>query len=181
MRKKQRRQEKKMEAPQLNSEDTVVEDQAAIETSTANREAAALEEQLAAERIAQARAMNEAAAEAKPAPAPEETMGSLASKGRDALLERLRAREAEKNVPSYVPPPRTERQLSQLELEMEAGRRAVAKHQAQLAARPNPPANHVKEGFSTPVYRPGDVVPDPKVPPSPEGFAAGTKPYSADV
>lgn len=141
--------------------------QAENEAQTSNREAAALEERLTAERVAQARMMNEqaeASVEVKPA-AQEETMMSLAAKGREALLHRMRQHEElTRNKPAYVPPPLTERQRSKLEEEMEAGRRAVQRHADQLAHRPPRVADPVKEGFSTPVHRPGLAVPDPKKP-----------------
>lgn len=84
----------------------------------------------------------------------------LAAQGRDVLLEQLR-QHAERNKPKeYVPPPRTERQMSALEEELAAGARAVQRNAAQQAAR-LPPPQDPKEGFTTPVYRPNDMVPDP--------------------
>jgi hypothetical protein len=84
----------------------------------------------------------------------------LAAQGREALLEGLR-QHAERSKPKeYVPPPRTERQMSALEEELEAGRKAQQKAEAQQASRPVP-ARDPAEGSSVPVYRPGDMVPDP--------------------
>lgn len=57
------------------------------------------------------------------------------------------------------PPAMTERQKSQIELEMEAGRRAVARHAAQAAHRPQPKPDPT-EGKTTPVFRPEDYVPN---------------------
>lgn len=106
---------------------------------------------------------------------------NVAAKGRDALAEQFRehARKTAENKKAYVPPPMTERQLSNREEEMAAGRKAVERAQAQKDSRPMPKAD-VKEGFTTPVYRPGDVVPDPKML-APSGFAAGTKQFNPDV
>lgn len=60
-------------------------------------------------------------------------------------------------VKEYVPPPRTERQMSQLEEELEAGRRRVAFNEAQQAARPpRPKAEVAAEGSTVPVMRPND-------------------------
>lgn len=61
-------------------------------------------------------------------------------------------------VPEYVPPPPTERQRTQIELEMEAGRRRVAQNVAHDAARPRP-VKDPTEGHTTPVFRPKDHVP----------------------
>lgn len=77
------------------------------------------------------------------------------------LLDALREHAKKSEAVEYVPPPRTARQMSALEEELEAGRRAQAKAEAQQASRPVNPAEPVKEGFTTPVYRPGDAVPDP--------------------
>jgi len=83
----------------------------------------------------------------------------LAAQGREVLLEQLRQHAERTKKPEYIPPPRTARQMSQLEEELEAGRRSQAKAQAQLDSRP-PPEKPVNEGFTTPVHRPGDFVPD---------------------
>jgi hypothetical protein len=84
---------------------------------------------------------------------------SLAAQGREALMEGLR-KHAEKKPAEYVPPPRTPRQMAALEAELEAGRRAQKRAAEQLAARPVP-TKDPNEGFTTPVYRPNDMVPDP--------------------
>lgn len=99
------------------------------------------------------------------------SIAGLAAQGREALLDALR-KHAEKPKPVYTPPAMTERQLSLREEELEAGRRAVARHAAQQAARPQPVEDRVKEGFTTPVYRPGDVRPDPTID-APSGVVAG--------
>jgi len=84
----------------------------------------------------------------------------LAAQGREVLLEQLRQHAERTKKPEYVPPPRTERQMSVLEAELEAGRRAQQKAAAQLASRPVP-TKDPNEGFINPVHRPNDVVPDP--------------------
>lgn len=96
-------------------------------------------------------------------PEPEMSLAAIASQGREALLDAMR-KHTEKKPPPYVPPPMTERQLSRREEELEAGRRAVARAQAQQAARPVQKEDRVKEGFTTPVYRPDNAVPDPTIP-----------------
>lgn len=116
----------------------------------AAEEANALRRKQLAERE---QALAEAAAQ-EPVP-----LVSLAAKGREALMEGLRQHALHK-PPEYVPPPRTERQMTQLEAELEAGRRAQQRHAAQQASRPAPERN-VNEGFTTPVHRPANMVPDP--------------------
>lgn len=87
------------------------------------------------------------------------TLIEVAAQGMDALHAAINAaRDAP--VPEYVPPPRTARQMTQLEAELAAGRRASERAKAQLAARPVP-VKDVSEGFTTPVYRPDDMVPHP--------------------
>lgn len=103
----------------------------------------------------------------------------LAAQGREALLEGLRQHQMRSKPPEYIPPPRTERQMSQLEAELEAGRRTQQRAAAQAAARPVPPKD-VSEGFTTPVYRPGDVVPDPTIPAA-GGSVAGSRQFGADA
>jgi hypothetical protein len=139
------------------------------------------EEAVQAKALAAAKALDEqvaAAMEGRPTstepvaiPEPEVSLASIASQGREALLDAMR-KHHEKKPPVYVPPPMTERQLSRREEELEAGRRAVARAQAQQAARPVPPEDRVKEGFTTPVYRPGNAVPDPTID-APSGTVAG--------
>ena len=88
------------------------------------------------------------------------SIAGLAAQGREALLDALRA-HTDKPKPEYVPPAMTERQLAAREAEFEAGRRSVARAQAQDALRPQPVADPKTEGFSTPTHRPNNMVPDP--------------------
>ena len=116
---------------------------------------------------------------AEPAPLIE-----VAAKGMDALHEALRQHQ-NRPVPEYVPPPRTSRPMSALQEELEAGRRAQARAQAQaqVAAEARAVAgkrNAANEGFTTPVHRPGDVVPDPTIP-SLSGAVAGTRLFGRDA
>lgn len=153
--------------------DIAMEDvQAQAESETSNREAAELEERLNAERIAQARNESDAAGEEME----RSTLIGAAAKGRDTLLAKLRE-HSQKPKEVYTPPPMTERQLSRREEEMEAGRKAVEKHQAQIAHRPIPPHDKREGGPSVPLHRPGNLVPDPTVA-NTSGFAAGTKVFS---
>jgi len=87
------------------------------------------------------------------------TLIGVAAQGMDALHEAIRAANAAPVV-EYVPPPRTERQMAQLEAELNAGRAAQLRAQAQQANRPPPPKDP-NEGFTTPVHRPDDMVPHP--------------------
>lgn len=92
------------------------------------------------------------------------TIAEAASRGRDGLREALAKRQKQiADEPKYTPPPRTERQMSALEAEMDAGRRANARHAAQQAARPAPPADKT-EGSVTPVKVDGTHVPKFKIP-----------------
>lgn len=94
-------------------------------------------------------------------------LADIASRGYEALHEAFRQhREAAANRKEYVPPPRTERQMSLLEEELEAGRkageRARQQQEASAAQRASEAAaQQLKEGFTTPVYRPDNIVPDP--------------------
>ncbi len=86
------------------------------------------------------------------------SIGSIASKGRDALMEQLRAHAAarqQKEEKPAVIPPLSERTLR----EMEGGRLAVARHEerAKLHRTPKPDAG---DGYMAPVYRPVDHVPN---------------------
>jgi hypothetical protein len=122
------------------------------------KEMAAAEEQNAARAkaiIDRQQAQLTAAQEADERP----TLIGLAAQGMDALHDAIRA-NSQTPVADYIPPPRTERQMTQLEQELEAGRRAQQKAQAQQDARPVP-VKDVSEGFTNPVHRPGDMVPDP--------------------
>lgn len=117
----------------------------------------------AAEEINQTRALKLAAQAEAPEPEPPVDMRELAAQGRDALHEQFRRHnENQAKQKAYVPPPRTERQMSALQEELEAGARANARSIAQQeAARPPAPVETANEGFTTPVYRPNDMVPDP--------------------
>lgn len=89
----------------------------------------------------------------------------LAAQGMDALHEALR-QHSNREPPVYVPPPRTNRQMTALEEELEAGRKRVEANEAhsQMAAEMRAKAaaeERAKEGFTTPVHRPGDTVPNP--------------------
>lgn len=146
---------------------------------TSARELAALEERIAAERKKASDAMQETAQPVPVnSPEEEEPMVSVMAKGLDYLHQKMRE-HANRPKPVYVPPPMTDGMRARIEEEQAAGRRAVEKHAAQQASRPVP-VRDPSEGFTTPVYRPGDVVPDPTVPAS-SGFAAGTKKFSADA
>lgn len=146
-------QEKTMEAATEKSAEPVAE-----QTGPTAKQMAEAEEANAARVVAQKHAEEQRAAKASEEPV---TIIGLAAQGRDVLLDALRKHAAETTKIEYVPPPRTERQMSALEEELEAGRRAQARAQAQLDARPVDRADPNKEGFITPVYRPGDMVPDP--------------------
>lgn len=84
----------------------------------------------------------------------------LAAQGHKQLHDAILAHR-NKPKPEYIPPPRTERQMSALAEELEAGRRAQQRAEEQQRSRPVEPTDASKEGFTTPVYRPGDMVPDP--------------------
>lgn len=157
-----------MEASQEKSEEAQAE-----QTGPTAKQMAAAEEQnqLRMKQLA-------AQAEAPPEPEPTSIM-EVASRGYDALQEAFAKHNAIKPK-EYVPPPRTERQMSALEEELEAGRRRVAQNEAQQASRPQPKPEPAKEGFTTPVYRPGDMVPDPTSPAT-SGFVGGTRQFGADA
>ena len=122
------------------------------------KDAAAAEERAMAERLRAAR-QNEA--DARELNAEPEMLVSVAAQGRETLLQKLREHRAKVEAkPVYVPPPRTARQQEALEAELEAGRRAQAKHQEQWDSRPQPKPDP-REGSSAPVFRPGSLVPDP--------------------
>lgn len=87
------------------------------------------------------------------------SIAGLASQGRDALVEKLREHMVKSAPKEYVPPERTERQMSQTEREMEAGRKAVARAAAQQAARPQP-QREASDGYTVPAFRPADHVPN---------------------
>jgi hypothetical protein len=170
-------QEKTMEATQQDQAEQTKEAQAEPIGPTAKQLAAAEEEN-----AVRARRLIELQNSQGTEPQPVSVIG-LAAQGREALLEGLRQHAAHSKPKEYVPPPRTARQMSQLEEELEAGRRSQEKAQAQLDARPIPPRDP-KEGFTTPVFRPNDVVPDPTVPATigRDGMsAAGTRKYGPDA
>lgn len=154
------------------SQEKPPEAQAEQSGATAKQMAAA-EEQNQVRRLALANQ-----AEAPPEPEATSIM-EVASRGYDALQEAF-AKHNAKKPKEYVPPPRTERQMSALQEELEAGRRRVAQNEEQLASRTQPKPEPAKEGFTTPVYRPGDMVPDPTIN-SPSGFAGGTRQFGADA
>jgi hypothetical protein len=94
-------------------------------------------------------------------PKPFVPVADVAARGYDALHEAFRLHNERNQPKEYVPPPRTERQMSALQEELEAGRRAQQRAEAQqLASRP-PKEDLRKEGFTTPVHRPDNMVPDP--------------------
>ncbi len=141
------------------------------QAEVADREAAALEEQLQVQQLAQKRSESEQVGEELE----KVTLIGAAAKGRDHLLAQMRkhAETEAANKKTYVPPPQTERQSENTRLEMEAGRRAQQKHAAQQANRPVPARDPREAGPANPVHRPNDVVPDPKGGPM--------KPFSPDV
>lgn len=104
----------------------------------------------------------------------------LAAQGMDVLHEAIRKHSNQPTHPDYVPPARTPRQMTALQEELEAGRQAQQRAQAQQDSRPPPTEDRVKEGFTTPVYRPDNLVPDPTIPATsgPHGLsAAGTRQF----
>lgn len=115
---------------------------------------------------------------AEPA-APDVTLIEVAARGYDALNEAYAKHNAVKPK-EYVPPPRTPRQMANLQEELEAGRRAQQRAEAHYAANRPPPPDPVKEGFNTVVYRPGDSVPDPTVPAA-SGSVAGSRQFGSDA
>ena len=83
------------------------------------------------------------------------------SHGEKQLQEFLSKVQLANQPPPPPPPPpqMSARQRSQIEEEMEAGRRSVARHAAQQASRPQPKPDPT-EGKTTPVFRPEDYVPN---------------------
>lgn len=120
------------------------------------KELAAMEERVSADAIARMKS-NEASAE-KGVQAESTNILGLAAQGREKLLAQMRQHTEANKPKEYVPPPMTERQLSQRELEFAAGRKSQERAVAQEAGRPQPKQD-VSEGFTTPVHRPGDFVP----------------------
>jgi hypothetical protein len=114
-------------------------------------------------------------------PAPMVPIAEVAARGYEALQEAFkRHNENREKKKEYIPPPRTLRQMSQLEEELEAGRRSQQRAEAQKLASQPAPTDLNKEGFTTPVYRPGDVVPDPTIP-ARGGSVAGTRQFGTDA
>lgn len=166
------------ETPPETNEQTA--DQGSAEAEIATREAAELEERLSSERIAQARNESDAIG-AEVEKQANTTLIGAAAKGRENLLNKLRDHSAAQAAkPAYEPPPMTEGMRSRIEEEMEAGRRAQAKHQAQWDSRPVAKPDPREGGPGRPVHRPGDVVPDPTLT-NTTGFVAGSKKYSPTV
>jgi hypothetical protein len=142
------------------------------------QDAAAAEERRAAELIAQSRAQQEEPAKATP----DESLVEVMAQGREHLMQRMRQHAAETAAKkeAYKPPPITERQRSLIEEEQAAGRKALERHETELASRPPPPAKEKWDGTNTLVHRPGSLVPDPTVA-SPSGFVAGRGQFSTDA
>lgn len=144
---------------QDQSQETPVEVQAEQLGPTA-KQMAAVEEANAKRLVDQARA-NEL--RAKQAEFQAEPIINLASKGRQALEDAMRAQRAQQAAkPPYVPPAMTERQKTALQEEMEAGARRVAVAQAQKIRAGHPTLPQPKdsnEGVTNPVHRPGEFVP----------------------
>jgi len=115
--------------------------------------------------------------QAKPKPEEPNILG-LAAQGMDVLHDAIRAHSSQPTHPDYVPPPRTPRQMTALEEELEAGRRVQQRAQEQQDSRPQPVEDRDKEGFTTPAYRPTDLVPDPMLPGT-NGSIGGTRRFGA--
>lgn len=152
---------------------------AALEKAGVNVEQKAIQDAATAEEAHAARVIKQSqAAQTEPQA---ESLVHVMAKGRDHLLQRMRdhAAQAAAKKEEYTPPPITDRQRQNLLEEQEAGKRATARHQAELTNRPPPPVREKWDGTNTPVHRPGSLVPDPALPAG--SFAAGTKQYSADA
>jgi hypothetical protein len=79
---------------------------------------------------------------------------------KDVLGRILAARQAHDDEgKAYVPPPVPPAVAEATRLEMEAGRKRIAEHEAAAAHRPRPPVDP-REGGSRPVIRPDDYVPN---------------------
>ncbi len=87
------------------------------------------------------------------------SIAALASRGRDALVDQLRKHMVNSAPKEYTPPGLTDRQAARLKEEMDAGRRASERSAAQsaLARQPKPDPT---VGYTVPVYRPADHVPN---------------------
>lgn len=147
-------QEKTMEATQEKTQEASPEAQAEQNEPTAKALAQA-EEANIARALALSRKNQEEAAAAGQEPV---SIIGLAAQGREALLDGLRQHNERAKPVEYIPPPRTPRQMAQLEAELAAGRKTQQRAAEQLAHRPAPERDR-NEGLTTPVHRPGDFVP----------------------
>lgn len=161
---------------------TVTEDVTETLGPTAKEMAAAEEAN-----VARLRALTEQQQRQAEPVAPEPTIIGLAAQGMDVLHDAIRARSQQPTHPEYVPPPRTPRQMEALQEELEAGRKAQARaeEQQKVAQQARAQQAHAeaiaKEGFTTPVHRPGDMVPDPTVPAGAGNFVGGTRLFGPDA
>jgi hypothetical protein len=187
--------EKTMEAPQQevtekteqmdDDADAVME--AAMSKVAENqgsvRAAADAEERAMAERVQGARAAERAAEQMEAAQRPEvveeepQDIASIAARGREYLMDRMRQHQEEQTAREvgYVPPPMSAGMRDRINEELEAGRKTQAKHEAQKANRPAPDINENErkaEGSNAPVMRPGNMVTDPRAPSGKEGLRA---------
>lgn len=147
-------QEKTMEAVQEKTQEVSVEPSTPPTEPTA-RALAAAEEENSARLAALVRKQQEEAEASSTEPM---NILGLAAKGREHLLDGLRQHAQRAKPAEYIPPPRTPRQMAQLEAELAAGRKTQQKAAEQLAHRP-PPERDRNEGLTTPVHRPNDFVP----------------------
>jgi hypothetical protein len=158
-----------------------------VQEQTQEQQPEASEEQIgptakqmaAAEETNQMRLRAQAAQDDKPPPEAPVNIVEVAARGYDALQEAFAKHNAIKPK-AYVPPPRTERQMAALQEELDAGRKAGERAAAQQASRPQPKSDQTKDGFTTPAYRPNNLVPDPTIPAT-SGHVAGTREYGADA
>ncbi len=86
------------------------------------------------------------------------SIAALASKGRDALVDAMRT-HINRPEPEYVPPQPTERQRTRTEMEMDRGRKTSERHAASALAALQPKPDP-SDGYTVPVFRPGDHVPN---------------------
>lgn len=95
-------------------------------------------------------------------PPPERDWNQMsAEEQRAAFVEKVMAQRAA-DAKAEEPPPRpglTERQRAQIEAEMKHGAEVAARNAAKMAVRP-PPERHPAEGYTVPVFRPEDYVPN---------------------
>lgn len=135
----------------------------------------------AVEEANQARALKIIAQHQEAPIPPAASVREVASKGYDFLQEQFRQHNERSKPKAYVPPPRTQNQMDRLKEELEAGARRVAAAEAQQAAAQPNTTDLRKEGFTTPVFRPNDVVPDPIIDRPSGGAVGGTRGFSPDV